>query len=123
MVREKDDFEGWIKFFLKGVIEISEQAAHTAKRIMALQKSYNERLLKAGIASPLSVFLLDRLFSFPIVSVPQVKRMLDTSYETANSLVKKFEQAGILRETTGARRNRLYAYTEFLDIIAEGTKI
>jgi transposase len=47
--------------------------------------------------------------------------MLDTSYETANNLVGKFEKSGILREMTGQRRNRLYAYTQFLEIIAEGT--
>lgn len=122
-VRENDDFEGWVKFFLKGVVEVSEQAALTAQRVMALQKSDTDRLLKAGVASPHAVILLDKLFSFPIITVPEVKKMLGTTYETANSLVKRFEKAGILRETTGKRRNRLYAYAGFLEIIAEGTKV
>ncbi|MCL4418263.1 MAG: Fic family protein [Actinobacteria bacterium] len=123
LVREKDDFEGWIKFFLEGVLEVSEQATQTARRIMALQKSNNDRLLKAGVASPLSVALLENIFSYPIIDVTEVKKLLDTTYETANSLVKKFEKAGILKEVTGKQRGRLYAYVDFLDIIAEGTKI
>lgn len=123
MVRENGDFEGWVKFFLEGVVEVSERAAQTAQRIMALQESDKNRLFGAGVASPLAVVLLDKLFSFPIVRVPEVKKMLHTSYETANSLVKKFEKAGILREVTGGRRNRLFAYTEFLNIIEEGTKV
>lgn len=123
LVREKDDFEGWIKFFLEGVLEVSEQATQTARRIMALQKSNNDRLLKAGVASPLSVALLENIFSYPIIDVAEVKKLLDTTYETANGLVKKFEKAGILKEVTGKQRGRLYAYVDFLDIIAEGTKI
>jgi Fic family protein len=123
MVRENDDFEGWVKFFLKGVIEVSEQAAQTAQRIMALQKSDSDKLFKAGVSSPQAIVLLDKLFSFPIVTVSEAKKLLNTSYETANSLVKRFEKTGILVETTGRRRNRVYVYTDFLDIIAEGTKV
>ena len=123
LVREKDDLEGWIRFFLKGVFEVSEQAAQTAQSIMALQKSDNDKLLKANVASPLSVVFLENLFSYPIVSVVEVAKLLSTTYETANNLVRKFENTGILSEITGKQRNRFYAYTGFLDIIAEGTKV
>lgn len=122
-VRNNDDFEGWIKFFIEGVFEVSEQAAQTAQKIMTLQQADNERLFRARIASPQAVVLLDKLFSFPIVTVPDVKRMLNTSYMTANTLVSKLERTGILKEGTGRRRNRIYAYTQFLDIIAEGTNV
>lgn len=123
MVREKDDFEGWIEFFLKGVVDVSLQAIMTANKIMVLQKEDTERLLKAGIASPMAVVLLGKLFSFPIINVPELKRLINASYETANNLIKKFEKAGILKEVTGKLRNRLYVYKRFLDIIAEGTKL
>lgn len=123
MVRETGDYTRWLVFFLKGVIEVSEQATQTAQRIMTLQKNDNARLAQAGITSPLAVDLLDKLFSYPIVRVSEIKRLLETTYETANTLVKKFESAGILKEISGKKRGRLYAYTDFVEIIAEGTKV
>lgn len=122
-VRENDDYESWIRFFLNGVVSVSEQATLTARRIMALRESDQGRLLGAGTTSPLAVVFLDKLFSYPIVSVSEVSRLLNTTYETANSLVRKFEKANILRELTGKQRNRRYGYTDFLDIVAEGTKL
>jgi Fic family protein len=122
-VRENDDFDGWIGFFLKGIVSISEQATQTARTIMELRESHQNRIVEAGITSTLAVALLDKLFSYPIVNVTEVGHLLNTTYETANSLVKRFEQAGIIKELTGKQRNRSYGYTEFLDIIVEGTKL
>lgn len=121
-VRYKDDFEAWVRFFLRGVIEVSEQATETSRRIMTLQQTDREKILKAKISSPMAVVLLDKLFLFPTVAVKDVVKLLDTSYQRANELVSQFEKMGILREITGGRRNRRYIYAPYVEIIAEGTQ-
>jgi len=121
-VRHHGDFEGWVRFFLRGVAEVSDQATETSRRIMELQQNDRERILKAKILSPLAVVLLDKLFLSPTVMVKDVQRLLETSYPRANELVSQFEKMGILREITGGRRNRRFIYAPYVEIIAEGTQ-
>lgn len=122
LVRFKDDYEGWIRFFLKGVVEASVQATETARKIMELQQTDREEILKRKMTTPMAVVLLDKLFLYPVVTVKDVARRLETSYQTANDLVKRFEKMGLLEEMTGAQRYRRFRYKPYLDIIIEGTQ-
>ena len=121
-VRYGDDFEGWVQFFLRGVVEVSSQATETARRIMALLKEDRNRLLEAKISSPLAAGLLDKLFSSPVITISEVAAFFNTSYQRAHRLISQFEQVGILKEITGKRRNRLFVYQNYMDILKEGTQ-
>lgn len=59
----------------------------------------------------------------PIVNVRAAERYLGCTYATANKLVEQFARAGILREVTGARRNRLYRYTDYLALFDAGAPL
>lgn len=122
-VREDDDYEQWIVFFLSGVIDVSKQATLTARRIFELQERDFQRILSAGITSPHIVALLRTLFKEPVISIPRVKESLGVTYQTANNLVSRLTKLGILRELTGSPRYRLYSYEEYLRIIEEGTQL
>jgi len=122
-VRYEDDFEGWVRFFLRGVIEVSAQATETARRVMTLQQDDRRRILSAGFSSPLAVVLLDKLFQLPVVSIGGVAKDLDTSFQRASRLVSQFVEVGILREITGKQRNRFFVYAPYLDILSEGTRL
>ncbi|MGL5264466.1 MAG: Fic family protein, partial [Candidatus Rhabdochlamydia sp.] len=69
LVREKGDYEQWIRFFLKGVIWTSESALETIKQILALADQHKQLLLHKKISSPLAIVLLDYLFIKPYISV------------------------------------------------------
>jgi Fic family protein len=122
-VRENDDYEQWIAFFLAGVVDVSKQATLTARRIFELQERDTKRTLSAGITSPHVISLLRVLFKEPIISIPRVRDELGVTYQTASNLVSRLAKLGILRELTGSPRYRLYSYEEYLRIIEEGTQL
>lgn len=119
-VRNDGDWEGWIKFFLKGIREVSDDATETARRIVELR----ERNLKtiAGLPSTaLGMKLLDLLFAQPIVNIPLVVANLNCTFPTGTKLVEQFCKAGILKETTGGKRNRRYRFHPFLALFEPAT--
>lgn len=113
-IRARGDWEGWLKFFLRGVFQVSREATNTARAILALREAHRERITSAIGGSAVAFRLLDYLFEQPIVTIRLVERRLECSYATANKLAGQFERLGILRETTGGQRNRRYAYDPYL---------
>jgi len=121
-VRLKGDWEGWLKFFLKGVIEVSIQSTETARKIISLRESLIEKLYQANVGSPHAVILLNKLFERPIIDIVKVRELLGISHQAASELVKRFDKLGILREITGKKRYKKYIFQDYLNIIEEGTK-
>lgn len=111
-VRTDGAWEPWLKFFLRGIAEVSEQATDTARKILQLRESH--RAMFANNANALQV--LDRLFEHPYVNVNMVKQWLSVSFATANNLVGEFEKRGLLTEFTGFARNRRFAYKPYVDL-------
>ncbi len=121
-VRLKGAWEDWIKFFLKGVSETSEEAAKTAREVIQLKEELITKLYDNSILSVYGIKLIDLLFTTPLISVKDISGKLNISKEAANELVKKFEKVGILKEITGKQRYKKYSFKEFIDIIGRGTK-
>lgn len=122
MVREKGDYEQWVNFFLKAMIEASESAASNTKKILELQSNDKTLLWENKISSPLAVMLLDKLFYTPVISISDVEKQFSISYPTAANLVHHFVEMGILKETTGQKRAKRFVYAEYMKILSEGTK-
>ncbi len=115
-VRIDGDWEGWLEFFLHAIIETSGEAVQTAQEIVALRERDRARIIQYG---PASGTMLDLLFRQPLVNVTGAASHLGTSYVRANSLIGNFQAAGILRETTGNARNRVFVYEEYLGLLRE----
>ncbi len=109
-IRNDGDWEGWLRFFLRGVVEVSGAATSTARSILQLREETRQKLAERA----LGVQLLDYLFEKPVISVRAAQERLDCSYVTAASLIEQFEKMGVLREMTGQKRNRLYRYEPYL---------
>ncbi|MBE0523546.1 MAG: Fic family protein [Methanosarcinales archaeon] len=121
-VRTKGAWEDWIKFFLKGVSQTSLEAANTAGEIIRLKEDLILKLYENSISSIYAVKLLDFLFDRPLISSTEIVDKLNISTVTANELVKKFENIGILREITGKKRYKRYIFANYVDIISRGTQ-
>jgi Fic family protein len=58
----------------------------------------------------------------PIVSLPEIARVTGVAFPTASSAMELLIELGIARELTGKRRNRLFVYSQYLEILNEGTE-
>jgi Fic family protein len=117
-IRDAGDWEGWLKFFLRGVAETAEEATLNARAIVNLRERHRALIQEPGVGTN-GLRLLDLLFQMPIVHVNLVKERLGVVYATANKLVEQFQRLGFLEEITGAQRNRRYRYTPYLALFAE----
>ena len=116
-VRDRGDWEGWIHFFLKGVAEVSAEAATTVRRILLLREEHRRSVTEnLGRAAGNGLRVLEDLYERPVVSVNSVRRLTGTTYTAANLLVSRLVEIGILSETTGRARNRVFAYRGYIDL-------
>ena len=120
-IRYSGDWETWIAFFLRGVIEASTNSVETAKKIIGLRSDLVNTLLEKNIGGVVALKFIDVLFETPLITVSRAAEALDISRQSANALVKKFEDAGILVEITGNQRYKRYIFSDYLRIVQEGT--
>ena len=117
-VREDGDWEGWLRFFLRGVAETAEEATTTARAIVHLQGEHRALLQERGLGVN-GLRLLDLLFQRPLVNIKLLEEKLGVVYMTANKLVDQFVALGLLTEITGGRRNRIFRYTPYWHLFRE----
>ncbi len=122
-VRTEGDWEGWLRFFLRGVHEVSLEAADTARRIIELKSRLSETIHVSRKAGLSALRLLDLSFAMPLLDVPLVASRLALSRQGATQLVAQFESLGILHEITGKKRYRKFIFREYVDLIAKGTEL
>ncbi len=121
-VRERGDWEAWLAFFLKGIAETSQQATDTARELHDLFEKDRRRIERLGRPAASALRVHQRLQRHPLVSVPEAARDLRLSPPTVANAIRRLERLGILRETTGRQRGRLFVYSAYLDILNRGTE-
>lgn len=119
-VRDQGDWEDWLLFFLRAVEEVSKHAAKTVSRVLALRESdryvINEHF---GKSASNGHRLLDHLYEFPTTSVNDVRDITKTTSATANALVSRMVEFGLLREITGRTRHRRFLLYRYVDLFEE----
>jgi Fic family protein len=120
-VRTTGDWEGWLAFFLGGVIEVAREASETARRILELREVHRAAVTeRLGRAAANGHKVLEALFDHPIISVNNVRELTGTTYAAANVLVSRLVDAGVLSEMTGYARNRRFQYAAYIALFSEG---
>lgn len=119
-VRDAGAWEAWIEFFLRGVEEVSGQAAETARRILLLREQHRKSITDHfGRAAGNGHRVLEHLYEHPILSVSDVQTLIQTTYPAANDLVGRMVEQGILREFTGQVRNRRFIYDSYINLFSD----
>ena len=121
-VRQTGDWESWLRFFLTGIRETSEQAVATARRLRTLFTDDAARLTGLGRAGGNAFRVHQQLQTQPIASVSRMSEALGISINTARSALEQLQKLDIVRELTGGKYGRLYAYDQYLAILNEGTE-
>jgi len=121
-IRTSGDWEGWTRFFLECVRETGDDAVDAAQRLFALLGRDRRTLTAHRRATVTAIRLLDLLPTHPIVTLPTAMELLETTKPTAGKAINALRKAGILRETTGKQRDRVYAYHDYLNVLTEDTE-
>lgn len=120
-VRSKDNYEQWIKFFLRAVKESAEDASDTILELSKLHAKNVEIINNMGRAAKTGIRLFSYLEQNPIIDIRKTSDELGLAYSTVSATVNRFVESSILTQTNNASRNRVFAYTEYLDILRKDT--
>ena len=122
-VRAQGDWEAWVDFFLEGVAETAQGAVQTAQRLLALFRQDSQRIQAAGRGAANALRVLNALRSHPVSSLKLLRTETGMSFPTASKVMQTLIQLGIARELTGQRRNRVFVYEGYLNILNEGSEV
>jgi len=121
-IRTDGDWEGWLRFFLEGVISVATLATATTKRIVQLIERDRQRIHELGRAAGSALLVFDQAVKEVVLRIPSTAQRLPISEPTVATATTHLENLGILREITGKPRNKIFAYDQYLAILSEGTE-
>ncbi|MCW5666225.1 MAG: Fic family protein [Piscinibacter sp.] len=120
-VRTEGDWEGWVGFFLDGVETAATDAERGIVAMASLINADRKRLLAAPRVGGIALRLFELLPLMPRFTIEQARQKLDTTFPTATAAVKLLLDLGMLSELTGQKKNRLFSYAAYVELLSEGT--
>lgn len=122
-VRIDGDWEGWTRYFLKGVATIAAEAVSNVQEIFRLTSTDRDRLLAASSCTVTAVKLFELLPEHPIITSTRVMELLQTTRPTATKAIDALVATDILHEARDEGRSRVLAYDSYLDLLKTGTEL
>jgi Fic family protein len=114
--REKNDLARWFRFFLVGVTETARSGIATFDRILRLQKRVEEQLQGLGSRTANAQKVMQHLYRHPVADAARIGKAARVSPASAYKLIADLERLGLLREITGGRRGKRYAFEPYLKL-------
>lgn len=122
-VRLHGEWEEWVKFFLKGIAEVSDEATDSAERIIRLKENFTDLVRNQAPNASYAIPLLDFLFENPIIARKDVVENFHVSSPTAKYALETFCKLGILLDVDQEKqKNKRYRFQPYLDILERGTE-
>ena len=116
-VRTNNDLTQWLKYFLEGIKQTSENSIQTFKEIIKLRQEIEQHsILTLGKKTKLAQQFINYLYSNPVVDSQSVASALSINSSTAFRLIEDFIKLNILKEMTGLRRNRIFSFTRYIQL-------
>lgn len=115
-VRTHNDLVQWLKFFLEGVRNTSENSIQTFKYIITLRTETENKIGSLGKKQPLAKSLLQFLFTNPVADAGDIAKALSVNVSTALRLIDDFMKSQILIEKTGFKRNRIFSFDSYIKL-------
>jgi Fic family protein len=121
-VRTDGEWEEWLDFFARAVRDTADQCTETARRTNRLAQADRARIQALGRIAGSATIVHQELLSHPLTTIARMSKATGLVPNTVTKVFAALSEAGIVREITGKRRNRLFAYGELIDTMDEGTK-
>ena len=118
-VRLTSDWESWLLFFVDAVTETATQAVSTAQKLNQLRSTHRALLTDLGRMASSAQQVLDVLFEYPIANINTLVKHSGITAATAGKVMDKLAQPelALVSELTGQKRNRVFAYSSYIDIL------
>lgn len=115
-VSQTGDFDPWIRFFATGVHAQSDAAVAKIDQLIAFQAHVRDVIQQNRIRG-IGRDIAEELIGRPIVTPTFAAAHYGKSYPAANSGIQRLVEAGLLREATGRRYDRVFVSDEIMRII------
>lgn len=122
-VRLTGDWEAWLDFFAEAVIVTTTQAVDTARQLIDLAGEDRDKISGLGRAAASTLRIHRVLMEQPIATAKRLVEKTGITPATVNNCLDHLERLGIVRELTGAKRNRIFSYTGYVEIMNQGTDL
>ena len=122
-VRTDGDWESWVSFFVDGIKRMAESAILTAKKLLDIADTDRHKIQKMGRKAGSALRIHQAFLHRPLVSISFLSSHTKLSPPTVTGVLEILEREGIIKEITGKRRNRIYAYEHYLEVIGQGTEV
>ena len=122
-VRLTGDWEAWLDFFAEAVIVTATQAVDTTRQLVDLASEDRDKISSLGRAAASTLRVHRVLMEQPIATAKWLVKKTGITPATVNNCLDHLALLGIVRELTGAKRNRIFSYTEYVEIINQGTEL
>lgn len=121
-VRTHGDWRGWLRFFLTGLLTTARQVVDTSRSALALFEQHREQIQSVGRSAGSVLRVHEELKRHPILSIQKTAGRIGLSGPTVADSLTRLQQLGVVREVTGKKRDRVYTYSPYLALLAEGTE-
>jgi len=121
-VRLTGDWEAWLDFFAEAVTATATGAVETARTVIGLADRDRERVTGLGRAAESAVKVHRSLLERPMVTSGWLVKKTGLTPATVNKALINLERLGIVREVTRRKRNRVFSYGQYIDIMNQGTE-
>ena len=122
-VRLTGDWEAWLDFFAEAVIVTATQAVETAQQLLDLANKDRANIIELGRAAASTVQVHRVLIEHPIATSGLIVEKTGITHATVNKALEHLVRLGIVTELTKQKRNRLFSYSRYFDIMNRGTEL
>jgi Fic family protein len=121
-IRTEGDWEAWLDFFAHAIKETAGQAVHTAERLASQARRDREKIQSLGRLANSALRVHEALLRRPVISIRAACAATGLMPNTVAKVLGALATAGLVRELTGRKRNRIYSYVQYLKVLTEGTE-
>ncbi len=121
-VRLTGEWELWLDFFADAVLFTAGQAVDTARQLQDLFGKDRQGIGAIGRAAASTLRVHRALQERPIATAAVLVEKTGLTPATVNKSLVQLMNLGMVRELTRQKRNRVYSYTSYLDILNQGTE-
>lgn len=121
-VRIEGAWESWLHFFLTGVHETANQAVQTARRIVEIFQTDQQRIETLGRSAGTTLRVFKLLQTTPLINIAYASQETGISIPTVAAAFTRLQELGVVQEITSKQRDKLYSYTNYIHILNEGTE-